>query len=95
MNGILWFDNAKNKSLADKIREAAQYFRRRFNHIPELCLVNPNLYANDTGAELEVDVFGEFKVVVRPRHFVLVDHLWIGFEEEPAQVELHTAEVPA
>ncbi len=79
--GMLWWDDAKNKTLHAKIREAAQYFRRKFEKIPEVVLVNPKDLESDKGFAL--DVFNEFFIVVRPWRSVLPNHLWIGFEEMP------------
>ncbi len=80
--GILWWDDATNKPLAKKVQEAAQYYRRKYDRIPDLCLVNPKMLDASIGAESEVDVFGEFKTMVRPWNYVVPDHLWIGVEDQ-------------
>jgi hypothetical protein len=77
--GMMWFDDAKNKTLHAKIREAAQYFRRKFEKIPEVVLVNPKELESDKGFAL--DVFNEFVILVRPWKSVLPSHLWIGVED--------------
>ena len=85
--GMMWVDVTPNKTLATKVQEAAQYFRRKFDRIPELCLFNPKDLKSGELAE-EIDVFGEFKVVVRPWGSVLPSHLWIGCEDEAELIPL-------
>ena len=76
--GMLWFDNSQ-LPLAQKIQKAADYYRHKYDRIPDLCLVHPSLLES----EKETDVNG---LSVRPYRVVLPGHIWIGIEDT-AEVE--------
>ncbi len=68
--GMLWFDNDPKTALKTKIERAAAYYRQKYGHVPDLCLVHPSMLAErsaDSG-----------KVTVRPNRSILPGHLWIG-----------------
>lgn len=84
MNGamMLWWDNSP-KPLAEKVRLAAQYFRRQYERVPELCLVNEKMLDESAAQGSQVDVFGEFKIVVKSWRSVPVDHFLVGVDDTP------------
>ncbi len=71
--GMLWFDNSK-RTLEQKVLTAIDYFVKKHNKQPNLCLVNPSMFK---GSE-EI----QFPITVRPYRPVLPLHLWIGVEED-------------
>ena len=73
--GMMWFDNDPRKSLDVKVQQAADYYRKKYGSVPDLCLVNP-LSLQNTG----VPVGGN--ISIRPLRSVLPGHLWIGKEEK-------------
>lgn len=75
--GMLWFDNS-NSTLAAKIQRAADYYKKKYGRMPELCLVHPNML---TGQKLDVLL----NITVRPYRPVLPGHIWIGIEEKPTE----------
>jgi hypothetical protein len=75
----MWFDNDPRTTLAVKIQKASDYYKKRYGRMPDLCLVNPGMLADQL-----VQVIGERgrQITVRPYRPVLPGHLWIGVEEE-------------
>jgi len=74
--GMMWYDNDPKTGLAAKIERAAEYYRRKYGHTPELCLVNPSMMPSrqvKTG-----------KITVRPFRSILPGILWLGVNENPA-----------
>ena len=72
--GMLWFDDAPHKSLAQKVREAAAYYRHKYGE-PRLCFVPPQALSE---AGMQVEGVRVLPLPTVPRH-----HLWIGaFEGE-------------
>ena len=67
--GMLWLDDDKKRSLAEKVTIAADYYQSKYGQIPELCLVNKKML------EQECQV-GEIKVL--PVRNVLPNHFWVG-----------------
>ena len=74
--GMLWFDNDKERDLTAKVMRAADYYRKKYGNVPNMCYVHPNMLAIP-----KVD--GEKKVMagsieVRSAASVLPNHFWIG-----------------
>jgi hypothetical protein len=72
--GMLWFDNDPKTGLAAKIKQAAEYYHRKYGDIPNLCLVHPSMLADKT---TEAD-----RITVRPYRPVLPGYLWIGLADK-------------
>ncbi len=73
--GMLWFDDDPAAALSVKIQKAAQYYRKKYGRLPDLCLVHPGML-DEKVKRLEVD-----KLIVRPYRPILPGHLWIGVED--------------
>jgi hypothetical protein len=71
--GMMWFDNDPKTALPDKVARAAEYYRSKYGHSPDVCLVNPGM--------LPQPVLQTGRIQVRPMRTVLPGHLWIGVEE--------------
>ncbi len=69
--GMLWFDNSK-VSLETKIKKAAEYYTKKYEKKPNLCLIHPSM-----GEKMEFN-----GIQVRPYRPVLPGHIWIGIEDE-------------
>lgn len=72
--GMLWYDNNSKVELENRVARAADYYRRKYHRLPNLCLVNPRMLAA-----------GSSKVgalTVRAYAPVLPGHFWIGIEDE-------------
>ncbi len=67
--GMLWLDDDKQRPLEEKVTRAADYYREKYGRLPELCLVNPKMLAE----EKEVG-----RVQVQPKNTVLPHHFWLG-----------------
>jgi hypothetical protein len=69
---MLWFDDSSS-TLNLKIQKAADYYKKKYGRLPDLCLVHPNML-KDT----QVD---EGKITVRAYRPVLPGHIWVGVED--------------
>jgi len=74
--GMLWFDNNPNTEINAKVRSAADYYRKKFGRLPNLCLVNPSA--------LSKEIVTDERITVQPYRSVLPGHLWIGIKEAKA-----------
>jgi hypothetical protein len=74
--GMLWFDDNPKTDLNAKVRVAADYYRKKFGRLPNLCFVNPSA--------LTREVVTDEKIAIRPYRPVLPGHLWIGLSEANA-----------
>lgn len=77
--GMMWFDNDPKTALAAKISRAAEYYRAKYGRIPDLCLVNPSMLAQQDTESIQGHVG---KIVVRSFRSILPGHLWIGVEDK-------------
>jgi hypothetical protein len=67
--GMMWLDTDKRRTLEEKVRRAAEYYKDKYGRFPELCLVNEKLIEDEKK-------FG--RVVVQPAKAVLPGHFWLG-----------------
>jgi len=74
--GMLLFDNDPRTTLSVKIQKAMDYYRHKFGHTPNLCLVHPGILDNDQ-KQLELG-----KLTIRPYRPVTPGYLWIGIEDQ-------------
>ena len=74
--GMLWFDNDPATTLSVKIQKAADYYKRKFGRIPDICLVHPSMLEKN---QRQLDLG---KLTVRTYRPVLPGHLWIGVEDQ-------------
>jgi hypothetical protein len=77
--GMLWFDNDPRTALAAKVARAADYYRRKYGLVADLCLVHPSMLGEMRSDKSEPHAG---KVIVRPNRAILPGHLWIGTEEK-------------
>ncbi len=70
--GMLWFDNTPDRSLKEKIEQAAAYYQQKYGEHPNLCFVHPSMMNEDSKAPRGLEV--------RTAPTVLPHHLWIGVE---------------
>ena len=79
MTGMLWLTpNDPKMTLVQKIRQAADYYHRKYGRAPELCLVHPSMLKDQQVDELT-------GLTVRPYRPVLPGHMWLGIEEKPTR----------
>lgn len=72
--GMLWFDNDPKTGLDQKVKQAADYFRKKYGQIPDLCLVNPSMLTEPQHQAGNISV--------RPWRTIAPGHLWIGVDEK-------------
>lgn len=71
--GMLWLDDDQKRPLEEKVLRAVNYYQEKYGHLPELCLVNPQMLPQ----EKEVG-----QVRVKPKNTVLIHHFWLGMNLE-------------
>ena len=69
--GMLWLDDDRNRSLDEKVSRAVEYYREKYGRMPEMCLVNKEMLAE----EKQVG-----KVCVQPLATILPHHFWLGMK---------------
>lgn len=69
--GMLWLDDDRNRSLDEKVSRAVEYYREKYGRMPELCLVNKTMLAEER-------LVG--KVSVQPQAAILPHHFWVGMK---------------
>jgi hypothetical protein len=77
--GMLWFDNDPRTALTAKVTQAADYYRRKYGLVADLCLVHPSMLAVSRPDLVEGRAG---KVLVRPNRIIQPGHLWIGTEDK-------------
>lgn len=77
---LWWFDERPDRTLDQKVIEAALYFRRKYGKAPTICLVNPAV-VDQKG--ICVDAPEQIQVTVKPWKSVLPSHMWIGVDDMP------------
>jgi hypothetical protein len=73
--GMLWFDNQKDKSFAQKLQGAVDYYAKKYGRTPDLCLVHPSMLEGQ-------DITGKTGLTVRPYRPVLPGHIWVGISDK-------------
>lgn len=82
VNSMLWFDNSQS-DLSAKIKHAVEYYVKKYNRQPDLCLVHPIMLTDDLRIKASFELkIGEKKILVRPYRPVLPGHIWIGMEDK-------------
>jgi hypothetical protein len=70
---MLWFDDDKQRTLAEKVARAAAYYAQKYGAAPAVCRVNP---AALNGGEVAVD-----GLALRAEAHVQPHHFWLSHEE--------------
>ena len=80
--GMLWFDDNPNLTLTKKIQTAVRYYRQKYRHEPNLCLIHPAMIENVKSKDEAVDLEDMKGLTIRPYRPVLPGHFWIGIEDK-------------
>ena len=81
--GMLWFDNDPRTALTAKVARAADYYRKKYGLVADLCLVHPSMLVEPRPDLIEGQVgIVSGTVSVRPNRAIQPGHLWIGTEEK-------------
>lgn len=67
--GMMWLDTDKQRTLEEKVKRAADYYRDKYGRLPEVCLVNDRLLSDEKKVG---------RVMVQPGKAVLPGHFWLG-----------------
>ena len=87
--GMLWFDNDKNETINEKIKRAANYYKKKYGKSPTLCFVHPSMlptiaYMKNNVIDTKPDDQKKKKpyfagnIEVKLNQSVLPNHFWIG-----------------
>jgi hypothetical protein len=71
--GMLWYYDDNQRTLEEKVRRAADYYRNKYGRAPDLCLVNPKAL---NGKPIQVA-----QITLRAAPNILLHHLLIGVAE--------------
>src|SRR4051812_22830336 len=63
-----WFDDAKDRTIEEKISEGIERYTQKFGHAPSLCMANPG------------QVVSHPAVRVTSRDYIQPNHFWLGME---------------
>ena len=81
-SGLLWYDNNRKTSLADKIEAAAKRYREKFGKSPN------QIYINPVDAELHPDQFQRARNEIEARggnldtkKTIMPNHIWLGIKD--------------
>ncbi|MBN1285228.1 MAG: hypothetical protein JXB47_07515 [Anaerolineae bacterium] len=74
--GMLWFDDDKKRSLAEKVTRAVTYYEQKYKVTPNVCYVHPSTL------EEPGDVAGLNGLELRTAKQVRRNHFWVGIEEQ-------------
>ncbi len=80
--GMLWFDNDPNLALKNKIEKAVVYYRQKYRHEPNLCLLHPTMLENGKSKTKTTELDSIEGLTIRSYQPILPGHLWIGIEDE-------------
>ncbi len=69
--GMLWYDDDHKRTLEEKVRRAATYYREKHGQMPNLCVINPRTASNGAGQALQ-----DIELRLAPN--VLLHHFWVG-----------------
>ena len=69
--GMLWYDDDKRRPLAEKIRQAAEYYLKKYGQVITQCYVHPRMLPE--GQALRVA-----GIRVLPSRVVVMNHMWLG-----------------
>jgi hypothetical protein len=69
--GLLWFDDTKGRTLAQKIRIASARYETKYGVKPSLCVVNPATKSGDDSDNVD-------GIQVEVSRSVMPNHLWMG-----------------
>jgi len=76
---MLWFDNDPKASLQEKILKAVEYYRRKYDRHPEVCLISQASANENPG--LQSVKFENQEIAVRVWRGTLSHHFWVGVED--------------
>ncbi len=71
--GMLWYDDDKKRSLEERVRRAADYYRRKYGRVPTRCFVHPAALAAGTSEAAGMRIEASANV--------LPNHIWLGVED--------------
>ena len=72
--GMLWMDNDKKTTLAEKIARAADHYRRKYGALPTVCFVHPKMLSSGQS--------GPYYIALKASKTVPPGHFWLGVEEQ-------------
>jgi hypothetical protein len=68
--GLLWYDDTPNRSLADKVTVAVARYQKKYHGDPDVVYVNPDQLPGDAPLLMH-----NVRVVASPT--VMLNHLWL------------------
>lgn len=75
--GMLWYDNSRERTLAEKVEKGAGHYEAKYGRRPNLCYVHPSMLFTSGGFPNTPDI------EVKGTNMVLPHHFWFGLSKEP------------
>lgn len=73
--GMLWYQDSPKMTLAEKVNEAAAYYKSKYGVDPDTCFVNPESLNLHEGKQAKVGM-----ITLRPNKTIIKNHFWLGVE---------------
>ncbi len=67
--GMLWFDSNHTTAVAERVENAAIYYKEKYGRVATLCFVHPSTLAKPSRAG---------HVEIQPMDTVQPNHFWLG-----------------
>lgn len=74
--GLLWFDNDKTRSFAEKVKRAGKYYEEKYHNAPNVCYVH--ISQMPESKENKPIVIANMEIRTLPT--VLLNHFWLGIK---------------
>ena len=74
--GMLWFDNNTKTHIAQKIEQAALYYKNKYGHHPNYCFIHPTMVKSESMIDKN-----DLLLKIKTAPFVLPNHFWLGVED--------------
>lgn len=81
-SGLLWYDPEPERSLLEKVDDAASRYYAKFGVPANVAYVNPSAFGTQVPQPFETGTTCG-RVIVAPKATILRGHIWIGVQEEP------------
>lgn len=81
IEGMLWFDNSPKTTLSEKLRQACDYYKRKYRAVPSVVELHPKMLTEGEAVEVEgVDIRESFRIL--PWHYLIYGPEGIGGDTE-------------
>ena len=80
--GMLWYDDDKKRTLAEKVQRAVTFYTAKYGRQPTECYVHPSILP-------EQGVIAGCRM--HAKRMIIVNHFWLGFEPAASETKEQVA----